>query len=69
MLALKRVLAYRHYREERGDYWTSQHLERWRWDYLYSQVSFEKELIVSLDDTIVSLEDMIVSLEDTTCEA
>ena len=34
----ERVLAYRWYREQRGDHWTLEHLERLHWEWLYAQV-------------------------------
>ena len=40
----QRLLAYRRYREQRGDYWTVEHFERWHWEYLYSLVSLDKQL-------------------------
>ncbi len=41
---MQRVVAYRHYREQLGEYWTAEHLERLHWDFLYSQVSLHKTL-------------------------
>ena len=40
----QRVVAYRLYRERRGDYWTADHLERKHWDFLYRQVSAQYSL-------------------------
>ncbi len=41
---MQRVVAYRHYREQLGEYWTAEHLERLHWDFLYSLVSLHKTL-------------------------
>ena len=40
----QRLVAYRRYREQRGDYWTCEHLEQHHWEYLYSLVSSEQKL-------------------------
>jgi hypothetical protein len=40
----QRVLAYRCYREQRGEYWTTEKLEELHWEFLYAQVSLEKKL-------------------------
>jgi hypothetical protein len=41
----QRVLAYRHYREQRGAYWTAQHLQNEHWEWLYQQVSLDSSLV------------------------
>ena len=38
----QRVLAYRHYREQQGQYWTAELLERLHWAVLYTHISLEK---------------------------
>ena len=40
----QRVLAYRRYREQRGEYWTVDRLELFAWEFLYSQVSLKKRI-------------------------
>jgi len=40
----QRCLAYRMYREQRGEYWTMEKLERLHWQFLYAQVNLEKSL-------------------------
>ena len=40
----QRLVAYRTYREQRGKYWTAEHLARVHWEYLYSLVSLDKTL-------------------------
>ena len=40
----ERVQAYRFYREQMGDYWTTEKLERLQWEFLYSQASLEQSL-------------------------
>ena len=40
----QRLVAYRRYREQRGGYWTSDHLEQHEWEFLYSFVSLDSKL-------------------------
>ena len=40
----QRLIAYRRYREQRGEYWTSEHLEQQQWEFLYSLVSLDSKL-------------------------
>ena len=40
----QRLVAYRRYREQRGEYWTSEHLEQQEWEFLYSFVSVDSKL-------------------------
>ena len=42
----QRLLAYRRFRELRGDYWTLEHLEQQRWEYLYEQVPLHADASV-----------------------
>ena len=41
---VQRVNAYRYYREQRGEYWSTEHLEREHWQFLYDHVSLEQNL-------------------------
>ncbi len=41
---VQRVNAYRYYREQKGDYWTAERLERDHWEFLYGLVSLQKNL-------------------------
>ena len=41
---MQRLTAYRRYREQRGDYWTCEHLERLHWEHLYSLVALDQVL-------------------------
>ena len=38
---VQRIKPYRRYREQRGEYWTVELLERNHWQFLYEQVSLE----------------------------
>ena len=40
----QRVIAYRHYREQRSDYWTTEKMEIYHWEYLYTLVSLDVSL-------------------------
>jgi hypothetical protein len=40
-----RLRAYRFYREKLEGYWTAENLERLHWEFLYSQVSLEQEVV------------------------
>ena len=42
--SVSRVRAYRYYREQRGEYWTTDNLEREHWNFLYGQVTMETNL-------------------------
>ena len=40
-----RVLAYRRYREQRGEYWSIERLELRSWEYLYGRVSLDGNIV------------------------
>ena len=52
---MQRVVAYRHYREQLGEYWTAEHLERLHWDFLYSLVSLHKTWAVPKCESTLSM--------------
>ena len=62
---VERVNAYRKYREQKGEYWTSEKLEHLHWDKLYSLVSLEKlrqELLSEATDRENRAEELVQRL-------
>ena len=62
----QRVAAYRYYREQRGEYWTTKRLELLHWAYLYQQVSLEKTLARPKLRRQVLLD--VISVRDSLCQ-
>ena len=52
---VQRVNAYRYYREQKGDYWTAERLERDHWEFLYGLVSLQKNLARMSDQRTVGM--------------
>ena len=62
-----RVLAYRVYREQRGEYWTAEKLERHHWEWLYAQVSLERTLVAQKSGTVRSNTKRMISIREALC--
>ena len=66
--SVQRIKAYRRYREQRGEYWTVERLERTHWQFLYEQVSLEDRLFVKNAQARKARQQRMATVRAALCE-